>query len=219
MAFERLEEGTSMTPEPSKRSSRSENPPRWADALLRLLIRRDGVEDVSGDLLEEYRETVRPALGGGRADVWYVAQVLGFIPPACWVLGGAQGAAMVIRNAFDWFVPTTNFNTRSMVTTLTAIALFLAAGLWVAWRSGSLRSGLLAGFVTSAAAAFVSLVGAACLLSLRHDPQTLLAIANSGGLGEVFELPVLLIVPATVVAAIGAAAGKLLRMGFVRLRT
>jgi hypothetical protein len=208
-----------MRHEPSNRSSASERPPHWADALLRLLVRRDDVETVSGDLLEEYRETVRPALGGRRADVWYVVQVLGFIPPACWVLGGAQGAAMVIRNAFDWFVPTTDFNTRSTVTTLTALALFLAAGLWVAWRSGSLRSGLLAGFVSSAAAACVSIVGAACLLSFRHDQQTLLAITNSGGLGEVFELPVLLIVPATFVAAIGAAAGKLLRVGFVRLRT
>jgi hypothetical protein len=126
---------------------------------------------------------------------------------------------MVIRNAFDWFVPTTDFNTRSMVTTLTAIALFLTAGLWVSWRTGSLRSGLLAGFLSSAAAAFVSIVGAACLLSFRHDQQTLLAITNSGGLGEAFELPVLVIVPATFVAAIGATASKLLRMGFVRLRT
>jgi hypothetical protein len=183
-----------------------------------MLIRRDDVETVSGDLLEEYRETVRPALGGLRADVWYVAQVLSFIPPACWVFGGAQGAAMVIRNAVDWFIPTANFNTRSMVTTLTAVALFLAAGVWVAWRSGSLRGGLLAGFVTSVAAAFASIVGAACLLFFRHDPSTLLAIAHSGGLGEVFELPVLLIVPATFVAAIGAAAGKLLRMSFVWLR-
>jgi hypothetical protein len=208
-----------MTPESSKPSSRSESPPRWADALLRLLVRRDDLENVSGDLLEEYRETVRPTLGGRRADVWYVAQVLTFVPAVCWILGGAQGAAMVIRNAFDWFVPTADFNARSMVTTLTAITLFLAAGLWVAWRSGSLRSGLLAGFVSSAAAAFVSIVGAACLLSFRHDQQTLLAITNSGGLGEVFELPVLLIIPATFVAAIGAAAGKLLRVGFVRLRT
>lgn len=219
MASEGLEEGTSMTPEPSNRSSTSENPPRWADALLRMLVRRDDIETVSGDLLEEYRETVRPALGGRRANVWYVAQVLGFIPPACWVLGGTQGAAMVIRDAFDWFVPTTDFNTRSLVTTLTALALFLAAGLWVAWRSGSLRSGLLAGFVTSATAALVSIVGSALLLSIWHDPQTFAGIANSGGLGEVFELPVLLIVPATFVAAIGAAAGKLLRIGFVRLRT
>jgi hypothetical protein len=219
MAFENLEEGTRMTPEPSNRSSTSENPPRWADALLRMLVRCDDIETVSGDLLEEYRETVRPALGGRRANVWYVAQVLGFIPPACWVLGGTQGAAMVIRDAFDWFVPTTDFNTRSLVTTLTALALFLAAGLWVAWRSGSLRSGLLAGFVTSATAALVSIVGSAFLLSIWHDPQTFAGIANSGGLGEVFELPVLLIVPATLVAAIGAAAGKLLRIGFVRLRT
>ncbi len=99
------------------------------------------------------------------------------------------------------------------------MALFLTAGLWVAWRSGSLRSGLLAGFVTSATAALVSIVGSALLLSIWHDPQTFARITNSGGLGEVFELPVLLIVPATFVAAIGAAAGKLLRMGFVRLRT
>jgi hypothetical protein len=126
---------------------------------------------------------------------------------------------MVIRNAFDWFVPTTDFNARSMVTTLTAIGLFLAAGLWVAWRSGSLRTGLVAGFVSSATAAVVSVAGAALLLSIWHDPQTFAGIAKSGGLGEVFELPVLLIVPATFVAAIGAAAGKLLRMGFVRLRT
>jgi hypothetical protein len=126
---------------------------------------------------------------------------------------------MVIRNAIDWFIPTTDFNTRSLATTLTALALFLAGGLWVSWRSDSLRSGLLAGFVTSATAAFVSILGAACLLSFRHDPETLRAIANSGGLGEVFELPVLLIVPATLVAAVGAVAGALLRIGFVRLRT
>jgi hypothetical protein len=207
-----------MRSEQSNQSSTSENPPRWADAVLRILVRRDDIETVSGDLLEEYRETVRPALGGRRADLWYVAQVLGFIPPACWLLGGVQGAAMVIRNAVDWFIPTTDFNTRSLVTTLTALALFLAAGLWVSWRSGSLRSGLLAGVVTSTTAAFVSILGAACLFSFRHDPQTLLAITHSGGLGEVFELPVLLIVPTTFVAGIGAVAGTLLRIGFVRLR-
>src|SRR4029453_4547705 len=159
MALERLEEGTGMRHERSTRSSPSECPPRWADGLLRMLVRRAHVEAVSGERVEEYRETVRPALGGRRADLWYVAQVLGFIPPVCWVLGGAQGAAMVIRDAIDWFVPTRDFNTRSWVTTLTAVGLFLAAGLWVAWRSGSLRSGLLAGFVTSATAAFVSIVG------------------------------------------------------------
>jgi hypothetical protein len=47
-------------------------PPRWAEALLRSLLRPADRESISGDLLEEYRETRRPALGALGADVWYV---------------------------------------------------------------------------------------------------------------------------------------------------
>jgi len=208
-----------MSRERTNQGSTSARPPRWADAVLRLLVPRQSVETVSGDLLEEYREAVRPVVGRWRADAWYVVQVLGFIPSACWVLGVAQGAAMVARNAIDWFVPTTDFAARSMMTTMTAMAIFLAAGLLTAWRSSSLRAGLLAGFITSATAAFVSIGGAALLLSIWHDPETFAGIASSGGLGEVFELPFLLIVPATVLASVGATAGKLLRVGIVWLRS
>jgi hypothetical protein len=54
-------------------------PPAWAEALLRLLVRpRDG-DIVAGDLIEEYRETVVPAMGALRARVWYWYQVLSFL--------------------------------------------------------------------------------------------------------------------------------------------
>jgi hypothetical protein len=52
------------------------NPPRWAEGLLRSLLRPGDREAISGDLLEEFREVRRPALGALRADAWYVKQVL-----------------------------------------------------------------------------------------------------------------------------------------------
>ena len=43
------------------------SPPAWADALLRLLLPPASRESVSGDLLEEFRETIVPrARTGGR---------------------------------------------------------------------------------------------------------------------------------------------------------
>ena len=53
-------------------------PPRWADVVLRLLLAPRDRQTVSGDLLEEYRETIHPARGRRRADLWYVSQVVGF---------------------------------------------------------------------------------------------------------------------------------------------
>ena len=51
-------------------------PPRWAESLLRILLPPEDRDSVSGDLLEEYRESIVPALGG-KADGWYVRQVAG----------------------------------------------------------------------------------------------------------------------------------------------
>ena len=50
-------------------------PPRWAESLLRMLLSSADRDSVSGDLLEEYRESVVPALGD-RANGWYSARWL-----------------------------------------------------------------------------------------------------------------------------------------------
>jgi hypothetical protein len=52
-------------------------PPQWAELLLRLLLKPKDRESVSGDLLEEYRDTIVPRLGSA-ANRWYVRQVGSF---------------------------------------------------------------------------------------------------------------------------------------------
>src|SRR3954471_23772479 len=53
------------------------NPPEVAETILRGLLPLDMCETVSGDLLEEYRESRVPALGEFRADLWYWREVGG----------------------------------------------------------------------------------------------------------------------------------------------
>ena len=62
--------------------------------------------------------------------------------------------------------------------------------------------------MTSQIAALMSVTGAMLLLAIWHDPQTQEAIIGSGGLGEVFVLPFMMIIPAVIVGTIGGAAGS-----------
>jgi len=39
------------------------DPPRWAEALLRAFLKPGDFESVSGDLLEQYRDSIYPARG------------------------------------------------------------------------------------------------------------------------------------------------------------
>jgi hypothetical protein len=56
---------------------------------------------------------------------------------------------------------------------------------------------------------FISIVGAVGLLAMWHGPQTMMAIrgSGSGGLGEVFTLPLLMILPGLLLGTVGGIAG------------
>jgi hypothetical protein len=54
-------------------------PTPWAEFVLRILLRSRDRETVTGDLLEEYRETILPVQGRVRAGVWYLRQVMGLM--------------------------------------------------------------------------------------------------------------------------------------------
>ena len=54
-------------------------PPAWAEALLRALLAQRSADAIAGDLLEEYRESVVPAVGTFRARIWYLRQVTSFV--------------------------------------------------------------------------------------------------------------------------------------------
>ncbi len=116
-------------------------------------------------------------------------------------------ASFVARTAFDWFVPTTDFAMRATTSTWIGVTILLLAGFRAAWTLQSLTAGLFAGVGTALLAAVLSTVGASVLIAIWHDPRTLDAIQGSGGLGEVFALPWMLIIPGALLGTIGGLAG------------
>jgi hypothetical protein len=186
-------------------------PPRWAETILRLLLKPADRECVSGDLLEEYRDSIRPARGRWGADAWYVKQMAGFAWRAGWAWGVLLAASVVARDALDWWLsPTQEFYARSIASTAIAVSLFIMAGFATAWRSRSIRAGALAGVTTGAISAVIVNLTSLVLLAIRHDPHTMTMIRASGGLDEVFVLPLIVIVPGTVCATAGAVVAKTL---------
>jgi hypothetical protein len=128
------------------------------------------------------------------------------IAATCGVL---LSSAVIARETLDWWLsPTTEFYARSVVSTFSAVSIFVVAGLWSAWRSRSVVVGVLTGAAAGAiSAALVNIVSAA-ELAVRHDPHTMATIAASGGVDEIFLLPILVIVPGTCCALAGAIVGK-----------
>ncbi|HEY7335334.1 MAG TPA: hypothetical protein VH639_10650 [Bryobacteraceae bacterium] len=182
-------------------------PPVWAEATLRIFLKADAFASVAGDLLEQYRDSILPNCGLASADRWYLKQVAGFALRSVFAWAALFAGAFVARSALDWFRPTNDFQTRSHISTAIAAALLLAVGFRTAWQSRSFTAGAIAGFVTTAIAAALSIVGNAALFATWHDPGTMSAIQDSGGLGEAFELPVVLILPGIVLGGVGGLVG------------
>jgi hypothetical protein len=189
----------------------STRPPGWAEALLRLLLKPEDCETVSGDLLEEYRGSIVPSRGKSAADAWYVRQVAGFLwrATAAWAL--VFSGAFLARTAYDWLVPTTDFHVRAAVSTYIGIATLLSIGLWAGWRSRSLAAGVFTTMVASQIAAVISAAGGGLLFVLLDTPDLRREIAGSGGLAEVFVLPFVMILPAVILGTLGGAVGSVSR--------
>jgi hypothetical protein len=183
------------------------NPPNWAEALLRVFLKPHDFNSVSGDLLEEYRDGIYPIRGQRGADLWYLRQVLGFVSRGTRMWAVLFAAAFVTRTALDWFVFPLDFHTRSTVSTVLGVGILVAAGLSASWRSGSFVAGTVAGVAVTAIGAVISVLGAAVLLGIWHDAETMAAIRGSGGLSEVFELPVMMILPGAVFGTIAGLVG------------
>jgi hypothetical protein len=185
----------------------SATPPGWAESLLRIFLKRDDVESVSGDLLEEYRESAYPSRGSRGASLWYVRQVFGFVWRSAGLWALLFAAAVIIRTAMDWRVPATDFHARSAVSTILGVGIFLLAGFFAALRSGSYATGPLAGMATAVIALPLQLAAMATLLMIWRDPMTAAAINGSGGLAEALTLPFVMIVPAIMLGAVGGSFG------------
>ena len=182
-------------------------PPRWAEAILRLLLAPPDRDSVSGDLLEEYRESVHPAKGQRRADAWYVRQVAGFAWRDNRWWATLLAGSFLTRTAVDWLVPTADFHDRATTSTLVGVSVLFGAGFVAAWRSNSVRAGAVAGLATTIISSVISILGVASLLAVWHDTQTLAAIQGSGGLEEAFALPIMMVVPGVSFGTLGGLLG------------
>jgi hypothetical protein len=183
-------------------------PPQWAETLLRLLLNPNDRESVCGDLLEEYRETIVPALGPA-ADRWYVRQVGSFLLRASWGWGAVLGAALVIRYLFDTLAPPADYWIRATVLSYTIIGACVLTGFTAASRTQSIRAGVLTSFSAATIGAILSIAGTGVMLAIWHDRATLEAWRSSGGLDEAFiDVPLKLIALGVAIGAVGAVLGK-----------
>lgn len=121
-------------------------PPRWAESLLRMTLSAKDRDSVSGDLLEEYRDAIVPSRGGG-ARRWYIRQVAGYRLRHTGMWGALIACILVARFAVDILAPIHYtphvVALRSSVMSGALISTFALGAAWQAWRTGSLRSGLL----------------------------------------------------------------------------
>ena len=123
------------------------------------------------------------------------------------VWGVLFGGAFLARTALDWFVPTQDLSVRSSILTYVAGGLLLANGFWAAWLSGSSRSGTFSAAATAFVGAMISMGGAAAILAVFHDEQTLANIERTGGVYEAFILPVIMVIPALILGTLGGGLG------------
>ena len=186
--------------------------PRWAEWLLRTLLSAEDRDCISGDLLEEYRQAIVPALGRG-ADAWYIRQVARYVMWKTWIWAALVGGILITRYLFDTLAPIQYtpgvVAPRSAVMSDALIATFAFGAAWQTWRSGDLRGGVLAAFVTAALGGAFAAAGTIVCLAIWHDPATLQAAQDSGGLDEaLWAVPLLLIPIGLITGTAGAIAGR-----------
>lgn len=133
-----------------------------------------------------------------------------FVLHASWGWGAVLGAALVIRYLFDTLAPAADYEIRATVLTYTIVGACLGAGFAAAWRTQSIRAGVLTSSSASTIGALLSIAGTAVMLGIWHDPATRDAWRSSGGLDEAFiDVPVKVLALGITLGAVGAVLGKL----------
>lgn len=133
-------------------------PPRWAEGLLRSLLRPSDRESISGDLLEEYRVAKHPALGKLRANAWYVKHVLSvlwlLIRPCAFAVASLTLLSLKIKSL--WYGSLVQAPAVSLLDAL----IYLWAGYHGSHRTRLIRTGIVSAGSTSVVA-FATLCAAA----------------------------------------------------------
>lgn len=195
-------------------------PPAWAEAVLASMLSPADRDAVTGDLLEQHRDTVEPQRGRAAANRWYVRQVAGF----AWRRHQAWVVLLVVlffgRSAYDALVPTATFSTRALVTTWTLMVLWAGIGFVAVWQARLFRAGLIAGAVTSVTAGVLTTAGSLLgygWFTLTPQRSLLNPFEHHGGLQEMLLLPFVLAPFATALAGAAGVIGGLSQLLVHRL--
>ena len=128
-------------------SDTQQSPPRWAQALLKSLLKPSDSESVPGDLLEEYRDVRRPSLGRLRADAWYVEQMFSVLWRVAWPCLVAIIAVRILSFPLprEWNPGLAPAPGLSLLDAL----VFVWAGYYGSQRTGRFSTGIVMAAVTS----------------------------------------------------------------------
>ena len=195
-------------------------PPRWSERLLRVFLRDRDRETVSGDLLEEYRESAVPRLGEKAAGRWYRRQVAALV----WrevrlplLVGVTVGSIMGLANLIDTFRRPLSDDTPAMLIAAMAsvLVVWAAVAMVATWRTRRLDQAMWCGAIQGIATFAMFHLAAIARLNLflgaiqsREDWQGLLARFSDSGfhsLRAFANYEYVLIAP--LVIAIGALVG------------
>lgn len=121
-------------------------PPRWLEAVLQALLRSDQVENVSGDLLEAYRDEKLPARGRRGADRWYAREVISLFFRAYWPWLALSAAALAGHDVINTYRDSGGAELIDVEHVLIpgVLASFFFVGLHGGWRHGRARGGVVA---------------------------------------------------------------------------
>lgn len=191
----------------------SPTPPRWAESLLWMFLAPADRDSVSGDLLEEYRESIVPDRGAD-ANRWYVRQVGSYVLRATGPWAALIGAILVGRYLLDTLTPVQYtrgvVHPRSTIMSWALIITYAFGGGVQAWRTGQVRSGIVAAFLAAALGGALRSLGTILCLAVWHDPQIWRAIHGSGGIDEaLWGVPLMLVPVGTFVGTAGATVGRM----------
>ena len=165
-----------MTNQHSPKSS----PPRWAENLLRFLLRDRDRDTVTGDLLEEYQEVILPVRGRLRANIWYLQQTLSFVSSV--TLGIILGAVFGVWNLMHTLLAPLADDTAAALLSFYGpmFVMWGFAGFAACRRTGrfvdAIKSGVIVGAITISALHVVVIVRVNMFLgtlSQRPDWQNL----------------------------------------------
>src|SRR5262249_10887245 len=135
------------------------DPPRWAQALLRVLLRPTDFESIAANLLDEYQEVRRSSQGRIRADARYITHVVTVLSRVMW----PWLAAIIALRILSFPLPS-GWNPSLVpapgVSLLDAV-IFLAAGLYSSHRARRILTGVVTAGATSLVGFTMFLVRAA----------------------------------------------------------